>query len=128
MKVSLSFGRYCVGGIVLVLCGCNSFHRMHGSEPAIGSLSAAPGAASVVGAAPIGTPVVGPDPATGAPATIKVTRAYDSAAGHACREYVVLAGSAEGHSGLACFADGAWQEVAPLVRSQGYASVAGLMR
>jgi len=77
-------------------------------------LSTPAGAASAVGGAPIGGAVQGVDPATGAPATIRVTREYASAAGHTCREYIVLTGLIEGRHGLACDTDGYWQEVAPL--------------
>ena len=128
MNIVRRFKPYCIGGVALFLCGCSSFSRTHGYASVNTPLRAPSDAASAVGAAPIGTAVAGLDPVTGAPATIKVTRAYDSAAGNACREYLVLTGSVEGRSGLACNVGGGWQEVAPLLPAQTNVPVVGLAR
>jgi hypothetical protein len=86
------------------------------------------GPLSAVGAAPLGAAIEGLDPATGAPATIRVTREYDSAAGHACREYAVLTGSVATRYGLACYVDGNWQQAPLLISAQASIPVSGPTR
>jgi hypothetical protein len=128
MNIVQSCRPYCVGGIILLLCGCSSVSRTRISESAIERPSAGTGSLSAVGAAPIGASVEGLDPATGTPATIRVLREYDSAAGHACRVYTVLTGSTETRHGLACYTDGNWQEAPPLIPAQASIPVSGPAR